>query len=248
MKIKYFNWQVYLGLLLILLSVLLYIAHYAVFRDAHHIFVYLLGDIAFLPIEVLLVTMILHSLLTQREKKARLQKLNMVIGVFFSEVGTNVLALFSDFDPQLEEIKKEFIVKSDWTEKEFISVSKRVRNYNYDAASEKIDFENLRTLLLEKRDFLLRLLENPALLEHESFTELLQAIFHLAEELAKRENLSGLPRTDREHLVGDIKRVYNILAAEWFNYMKHLKDFYPYLFSLAMRTNPFDQSASPIVK
>lgn len=248
MKIKYFNWQTYLGLLLILLSVLLYIAHYATFRDAHHIFVYLLGDIAFLPIEVLLVTLILHRLLTEREKKARLQKLNMVIGAFFSEIGTNVLALFSDFDPQLEKIKKEFIVKSDWTEKEFMSVSKRVRNYNYDVVPEKIDFEILRTLLLKKRDFLLRLLENPALLEHESFTELLQAIFHLAEELAKRENLSGLPHTDREHLVGDIKRVYNILAAEWLNYMKHLKDHYPYLFSLAMRTNPFDQSASPIVK
>jgi hypothetical protein len=30
--------------------------------------------------------------------------------------------------------------------------------------------------------------------------------------------------------------------------MKHLKTEYPYLFSLAMRTNPFDLEASPIVK
>jgi hypothetical protein len=30
--------------------------------------------------------------------------------------------------------------------------------------------------------------------------------------------------------------------------MKHLKDNYPYLFSLAMRTNPFDHEASPVVK
>jgi hypothetical protein len=30
--------------------------------------------------------------------------------------------------------------------------------------------------------------------------------------------------------------------------MEHLKDNYPYLFSLAMRTNPFDQDASVIVK
>jgi len=30
--------------------------------------------------------------------------------------------------------------------------------------------------------------------------------------------------------------------------MGHLKDNFPYLFSLAMRINPFDQEASPIVK
>jgi len=29
---------------------------------------------------------------------------------------------------------------------------------------------------------------------------------------------------------------------------QHLKDNYPYLFSLAMRTNPFDPEASPIVQ
>ncbi|MBA7569274.1 hypothetical protein ES708_11013 [subsurface metagenome] len=32
--------------------------------------------------------------------------------------------------------------------------------------------------------------------------------------------------------------------SEWLDYMKHLKNNYPYLFSLAMRTNPFDANAS----
>jgi len=39
-----------------------------------------------------------------------------------------------------------------------------------------------------------------------------------------------------------------LLVHQWLDYMKHLKDNYPYLFSLAMRANPFDQDASPIVK
>jgi hypothetical protein len=33
----------------------------------------------------------------------------------------------------------------------------------------------------------------------------------------------------------------------WLEYMEHLKDNYPYLFSLAMRVNPFDKTASPVV-
>ena len=95
---------------------------------------------------------------------------------------------------------------------------------------------------------MVRLLENPVLLEHETFTELLRAVFHLTEELAHRENIKKSPISDREHLAGDIKRAYILLVSEWLDYMKHLKDNYPYLFSLAMRTNPFDQSATPIVK
>lgn len=34
----------------------------------------------------------------------------------------------------------------------------------------------------------------------------------------------------------------------WLDYTKYIKDRYPYLFSLAMRTNPFDVDATPIVK
>jgi len=91
-------------------------------------------------------------------------------------------------------------------------------------------------------------LENPNLLEHESFTELLRAVFHLAEELANRNDVWQLPMSDKEHLAGDIKRAYVLLVAEWLDYMKYLKDNYPYLFALAMRTNPFDQEASAVVK
>jgi hypothetical protein len=84
-------------------------------------------------------------------------------------------------------------------------------------------------------------------MEHESFTDLSLAIFHLTEELARRPSLEGLPRSDMAHLAVDIGRTYRLLVLEWLNYMKYLKGSYPYLFHLAMRTNPFDQTASPVV-
>jgi hypothetical protein len=68
------------------------------------------------------------------------------------------------------------------------------------------------------------------------------------EELTSRKTLTDLPETDLQHLAGDIKRAYIRLVREWLDYMKYLKNNYPYLFSLAMRTNPFDQKASPVVK
>jgi len=245
---KHLGWQIFLGLFLLILSIIFYFTHYLIFKDAHHIFIFMIGDIAFVFIEVLLVTLIIHRLLTVREKRNRLEKLNMVIGSFFSEVGTKLLAFFSDCDPTLDNIKKELIVTYDWSDKEFSIVNKRLKNYDYGVEVKKVVLEHLRGFLADKRDFLLRLLENPNLLEHETFTDLLRAVFHLTEELCAREKLTELLATDSEHLANDIKRAYILLVHEWLDYMKHLKENYPYLFSLAMRTNPFDQKASLIVK
>ena len=97
---------------------------------------------------------------------------------------------------------------------------------------------------MSKKRFLLALLENPNLLEHETFTELLRAVFHLTEELEKRKDIKQLPKADYDHLKLDTERAYNILIYQWVEYMEHLMNNYPYLFSLAMRTNPFDPNAT----
>ena len=100
------------------------------------------------------------------------------------------------------------------------------------------DLDGLRGFLSGKRDFLLRLLENPNVLEHEAFTDVLRAAFHLVEELAHREKAGDLPEADRRHLAGDMNRVYRLLLHQWLTYMKYLKKNYPYLFSFG----PPDQS------
>jgi len=242
-----FSKQIILGILLLLLSAVAYSIHYFVFRDAHHIFIYMIGDIAFVFIEVLLVTIIIHQVLEDREKRNRLEKLNMVIGIFFSEVGTDLLAYFSDLDPNLNQLRGDLVVTKDWSDKEFINVSKKLKKYTYKIVPDKLDLEKLRVFLIGKRNFFLTMMENPNLMEHESFTELLRAVFHLTEELKFRDMIANLPDTDLHHIAGDIDRAYAMLVIEWLSYMQHLKDNFPYFFSLALRTNPFDQDASAVV-
>lgn len=244
---KKMKWQLILGVILISLSGLLYIFHYIIFKDVHHIFIYLVGDIAFVPIEVFLVTVVVHRLLSDREKKVLLTKLNMVIGAFFSEVGTKLLTYLSDYDTSSNILIEHLSGVKVWTARDFKDTYKKFKSYQSDIKINSENFKNLKNFLIKKREFLLRLLENPNLLEHESFTDLLWAVFHLTEELERRENFKKLPDTDHEHLIGDTKRAYNIMILEWIAYMNHLKNNYPYLFSLAVRTNPFDLKASPII-
>jgi hypothetical protein len=247
MKKNIWNHRVILGLFLVFLSVLFYGLHYVLFRDIHHIFIYFVGDVAFVFIEVLLVTLIIHQVLSDREKRTMLKKLNMVIGAFFSEVGISLLKYFRNFDQNAEKISKHLLVAEEWSIEHFEQMQKVLKNHDSQIDPHAGDLESLQNFMVDKRSFLLRLLENPNLLEHELFTELLWAVFHLGEELSHRTRISKLPDSDYAHLAGDIKRAYGLLVREWLSHMEHLKNEYPYLFSLAVRTNPFDPNASPEV-
>jgi hypothetical protein len=239
------DWKVSLGIILLVLSALCYSIHYLIFRDAEHIFKYMLGDIAFVFIEVLMVTLLIHRVLEVREKKGRLQKLNMVIGVFFSEVGTPLLKFMAVSDKGINSMRESIAQTADSDKLEIIEKALSSNRTPLDVGEEHL--ARLKTELTQKRDFLLRLLENQNLLEHESFTDTLWAVFHLTEELVARASIDSLPDKDLMHLGGDATRAYRALSREWLAYMKHLKSSYPYLYSLALRTDPFDPKASPIV-
>jgi len=242
------GWLVVLGAALVLASAVLYLCHYLIFRDAHHIFLYLVGDVAFLPVEVLIVTLILHRLLTARERRSRLEKMNMVVGAFHSEVGTRLLSMIAAADPDLESVRAELVVGVRWTDAEYRRTARSLGGRRCRVDPARVDLTALREFLLARRDFLLLLHENPTLLQHEAFTDLLRSVFNLPEELESRGDLAALPETDRTHLAHDVARAYSFLVREWLAYMKHLKDNYPYLFSLAIRTNPFDPQASAVVR
>ena len=247
MKKNIWNQRVILGLFLVFLSALFYGLHYMLFRDVHHIFIYFVGDVAFVFIEVLLVTLIIHQVLSDREKRTMLKKLNMVIGAFFSEAGISLLRYFRNFDENAENISRHLLVADEWSPEHFEQMQKVLQNHDFKIDPRAGDLEGLQNFMLDKRSFLLRLLENSNLLEHELFTELLWGVFHLAEELSHRTRISELPDSDYAHLAGDIKRAYGLLIREWLAHMEHLKNEYPYLFSLAVRTNPFDPNATPEV-
>jgi hypothetical protein len=242
------RWKLIAGIGLVILSLAMYTAHYLIFQDEHHLFIFFIGDLAFIPIEILIVTLIIDQLLEAREKKARMEKLNMVIGTFFSTLGTPLLAMVSSADPGIGTVRSNLIIGADWGAGRFHDVQVCLDSHACAIAGDRIDREALRSFLLGREEFIIRLVENPMVFEHESFTGLILAINHLTEELKARQDLSALPPADINHLSSDIQRVYALLVPEWLKYMEYLKNQYPYLFSLAMRTNPFDESASVVVR
>lgn len=228
-------------------SAAMYTVHYLLFHDAHHIFLYLVGDIAFVPIEVLLVAIVIERLLARHERRRLLHKMNMVIGTFFSELGTRLLADMTACLENRDEVLPALAVTARWQAADYKKALARAAAIEYRFQMDRLDLEAIGRALAGQRSLLVMLLANPTLLEHEQFTDLLWAVFHLMEELEARPSLAGLPDTDREHLAGDARRVYGRLAAEWLRHCRHLQKAYPYMFSIVLRTHPFQDHPSAVV-
>jgi hypothetical protein len=241
------RWKLTAGIGLLTLSLIIYIIHFLIFQDFHHIFIYFVGELAFIPIEVLVVTLIIEQMLESREKQQRMEKLNMVIGTFFSTAGTPLLDRLVRADPGIGTLRQRLTVRESWRKNDFAEMKAVMGNYEGSIDIELVDLDAVRDFLLKNEDFLLRLVENPMIFEHESFTDLILALSHLTEELKARDTFSGLPTDDTGHLTIDLRRVYSRLIPEWLRYMEYLQDHYPYLFHLAMRKNPFDATASVVI-
>lgn len=208
---------------------------------------YLVDDLAFIFIQVLILSLVIDRVIRAREREAILEKLNMVIGAFYSEIGTRLMGVIASWDDGFDSIRQSVLVKPEWGDAEYAAAKKALRSYPYRVTAEECDLARLHAMLQEEKSFVLNLLTNQGLLEHEAFTELLWAVTHLAEELEVRPSLADIPPADLRHLAGDINRAYVLLVIEWFDYMRHLETNYPFLFALAVRTNPLDPDASPIV-
>jgi hypothetical protein len=240
--------KIYLGLGFIGATVLLGVLHMELFHDPKTLLFYLALDIVFVPIQVLLVTVIIEALMADRERQALMKKLNMVIGAFFSEAGSELLRKITAFCDDAPELRERMNITPEWKAKEFKSAMQDAGKRDYRFSPKRDQLKGLRDFLLSQRMFILGLLQNPNLLEHDSFSDLLWAVTHLTEELESRKDLNDIPDSDVEHLKNDIKRAFGVLIREWLSYMQHLKDNYPYMYSLGVRNSPLKLESSTVIR
>lgn len=240
-------WELRVVVTLVAVSVLLNFIHYAFFRDLRHIWLWSFTSLAFLPISALVVTLLINRVLSVRDLALRMDKLNMLIGVFFSNVGNELLLRFCRWDADSQYLRSHFGSPDPWSRIPRKRALFALRKHHFTVVVGRPDLVELKAFLDARLDFLMRMMENPNLLEHENFTQLLRAVFHLAEELSYRKDFETSSEADLRHLAGDIERVYKLIVREWILYMLFLRQNFPFLFSLAVRLNPLDRSAAVII-
>lgn len=230
-------------IILIAVSCLFFLLQSFLFNNTHEGLFLLFQDLVFLPIHVVLVTLILDKIISIREKEEKMERLNILINDFFNEAGSDILEEMNRFVKNQEEIKSIMQITANYKDDDFKNAVKAVENVAIQADIRFSDIGVLKNNLLERKRNVLAMVENPSLLEHDRFTEMLWAVYHMTEELKARDNFHTLPHADFEHLCGDLKRAYRYLCIEWLFFNQYIKKRYPYLFSLSLRKSPFTDNS-----
>ncbi len=185
----------------------------------------------------------IELMISRNDLRSRQRKVRMIIGVFFSEVG---VPMFHLFKPGVSSFQQDddLLVKNGWDKKQFLAARKRLLGRSFGVDLMKLDRIALSRFLAEKRGFMIQLLQHPMLFDDEPFSDMITALSHLQEELSSRRDLAHLSQSDAAHLSHDCERVYRLLVSGWLEHMEYLQSHYPFLFSLSVRTNPFDPEAS----
>lgn len=219
-------------------SGLIYLLQFLIFHRAEDTFFYMFQDLAFIPIQAAIVTIVINRFLNIMERRKKIKKINVIISTFFVETGTKMMTEMSRFDRNHNDFFK-IIDKRELRKSNKYNIKKIAAQLKYDIRVEPDKLEGLAAIMAENRAYMLRMLENSNLLEHDSFTDMLWSVFHVADELQSRGDLKDINEGDIDHLSNDLLRAYSAVVLEWINYIIYLHDEYPFLYALEIRKNPF---------
>ena len=219
-------------LLLLCTSALLYAIHYLIFRDLHHLAIFGLHELAFVPLEVILVTLGLDKLVEKTHREEARSKVSIIETLYFNESGGTMLRYLTSFDPDAARLRELLQVTENWRSSDFRQAIRQLKSYPFLLDLDRIDFFGLHYHLSS-------MLENPALTQSEAFTEMIMKIYLLWEELDGRTNLYQLPEKDRNYLAELLHEIYRELTEYWLDNVYNHSIHNRFRLHRAIESNPF---------
>ncbi|SCJ23114.1 Uncharacterised protein [uncultured Clostridium sp.] len=226
-KIRYYF---VISFILIALSSIMFFIHYLIFGQALNTAYYSLMNLCFIPINSLVVTIMIEKLIDYRAKKDRIEKINMLVGIFFTEVGGKLMHLIIDADKDAKNYITNF--------EDLNKIKKSLYEYDYKVDMKYIDLCAIKNILVEHNNLFVTLISNESILQHQIFTDLLMSVIHLRDEIIFMEKDKGL-ELNINHVENDVIRVYKNISIQWISYLEYLQKSYPFLYNNAIRVNPF---------
>lgn len=223
---------------LFVMSAVLYAIQLGIFSDPNSTLFYMLQDWAFLPVQIALVTIVVGTIINEKEKSERLSKTIIIASAFFHDFGCQLLhEVIHTLDRESE--IPDLNIDESWEEKDFCRALKEIRDWNPVMSVNSINLMKLKHVLQERRLSILVISSNPVLLDHEDFSDMLMNIFHMSDELNARDDFENMSDAERTHLNTDMGRLFIALSINWMCHMQHMQSEYPALYLLEARNSPF---------
>lgn len=232
--------SIMINIVLLIMSMIIYTIHYMVFGHANETLSGIILSLAYVPLGMICQILIFDKILEARERIKAANKMNMLVGSFYHEVGNKLLDLIVKGDKAIKEVQAYTQISLKWEIDEFQLLSQILREYKCNLDIDIINLEEISRILELENKFLLGYITNPILDEYEEFGNMIISLLHLSDELKSRYNNKTLMDYEKIHIRNDICCAYNRLLLQWVDYMQYLKGVYPELFVKALINSPFD--------
>jgi hypothetical protein len=215
---------------LLALSGLMFVGYWLFVGDASYISNYFYLHISFLPVHALVLGLILEELIVHREKQQRHHRLNMFLGVFFRQMGIDIMLNMLLLAENRDALEQKMLVDKYWKARHFRRARQAVEGLGLRMRPDRGQLKILFNLLAQQEQEIITLTRNPLMLEFEALYRCLLSLFHLIEETHYRGQVLSLSDNVIHHLAADMGKTLTLLATLWLSYLEHLKEEHPVLF------------------
>ncbi|MGL4991966.1 MAG: hypothetical protein ACRC57_12535 [Sarcina sp.] len=225
---------------IVAITICFYAIYYLVLHNKDDIITSIMDNLISVPFNVLVTGILFDYILNRKTRKIEEEKIDMVIGIFYTEVGNDLLKMMVKADECIEMVRDDLLVTYDWNEENYENAIKTLDEMDYCVDIDKIDVNEMKLFLDKSTPLIIDLLSGNVLKNKIDFTEIVVSVFHLRCECNERMSGSELEQYEKEHLIDDIEVAYKLLAKKWYQYMYILQNEHPQLFVKALINSPFD--------
>ncbi len=226
---KYFN-KLAIAVGLLILSGVMFLAFWLYTGELTYISKYFYLHLAFLPVHALVLGLILDELIQMREKIERRKRLNMFLGIFFRQMGIDIMLALMMLLENRDEFDERLLVDRAWNARRFAKARRELAGFKPRLRPDAAMLGGLLETLASRENEIITMTRNPLMLEFESLHYCLLSLFHLIEESHFRGPTGQLRPEVLRHLSQDAGKALIRLAGLWLAYLEHLKDEHPVLF------------------
>ena len=103
---------------MVIAIIIIYGSNILVLKDPEHVISYIWTHLGFIPVDILIVAFVLDEIISKKEKEAMMEKLDMIMSTFFSEVGNDLISQLSSVNKHKADTSYLESIKS-WDDKDY---------------------------------------------------------------------------------------------------------------------------------
>lgn len=222
----------------LLISTIIYFFHYIIFGDLRQTLSGIILSLGYVPIGIIYQELIVDKILDKKQKLNSIEKINVIIGAFYNEVGNSLINILSKGDKKIDIVREEINVNSNWSNEKFQNLIELLKVNTCEIDINKIDIRKIVKLLNHKDTLIINLMINQNIKEYKGFIQLLIVLIYLRDQLQFVTSMESVDDFKYKTIKEEVCKSYNILLIQWVLYIKELKDIDYDLFLKVINNSP----------